>query len=87
MLTLTEIGTVFALVGGAVFYFLLLSLSNREKVVRNRDLQQRVEEQAAQIQAIEARLRFVETALCEGATRSVQPPTLGEGSRLDLQQT
>ena len=66
MLTLTEIGTVFALVGGTVFYVLLTFLAKREKTAGNRDLQRQVETQAAQIQAIEARLRYVEAALCGG---------------------
>ncbi len=77
MLTLIEIGTVFALVGGTVFYLLMLFLSNREKVVGNRELQRRVEEQAAQIQAMEARLRYVETTLFNGHPRP--DPRLLEG--------
>ena len=64
MLTLLEIGTVFALAGGTVFYLLLRLLSNRERVANNRELQRRIEEQAAQIQTLETRLRYVETALC-----------------------
>ena len=77
MLTLLEIGTVFALAGGTVFYLLLLTLSHRERVANNRELQRRIEEQAAQIQTLETRLRYVETALCYRNGHTAAAATVG----------
>ena len=83
MLTLTEIGTVFALVGGTVFYVLLMFFAKREKAAGNRDLQRQVEAQAAQLQAIEARLRYVEAALCGGGGPALASLTSGTNGSAD----
>lgn len=87
MILLIELGAVLALVGGGLFYVLSLFAASRDRAARERDtLQQRVEEQDAQIQAMEARLRYLEAALCQGnaggsPTLSLPPPGNHDAAR------